>query len=72
MVSAKDNGSFITKTIRSNKQASIKKGKPNSEWHWYYPSGHNWREETYVNGREDGYMKEYNDSGNCYCGRKLC
>jgi len=40
------------------------KGQLTGDWFWYYPSGNIRREETFVNGRADGLMTEYDDDGN--------
>lgn len=39
------------------------KGKPEGEWNWFYENAQLLREETFKNGKEDGWMIEYSDSG---------
>lgn len=40
-----------------------KKGKPQGLWQWYYADGTPWREENYLNGKREGPLMEWNDSG---------
>lgn len=39
------------------------KGKPTDKWRWFYDSGQLMREEKFKNGKEDGLLIEYSDSG---------
>ncbi|UTW68029.1 hypothetical protein KFE94_07920 [bacterium SCSIO 12643] len=40
-----------------------KGGKPHGLWVWYYENGATKREETYINGKEDGELVEYDEEG---------
>lgn len=40
-----------------------KKGRPQGLWQWYYESGNLLREETYLNGKREGFMTEWSDAG---------
>ena len=39
------------------------KAKPEGEWKWYYDNGQLLREESFVNGEENGWLIEYGDTG---------
>jgi len=41
-----------------------KKGRPQGLWQWFYDSGNLLREETYLNGKREGVMTEWSNSGN--------
>ena len=41
-----------------------KGGKPHGDWIWYYENGAVRREETYINGKEEDVMTEYDEEGN--------
>ncbi len=41
-----------------------KLGNYDGEWRWYFRSGELRRTETFLNGREDGIMKEFDEMGN--------
>ena len=40
-----------------------RKGKPNEKWKWFYSTGQIMREETFKNGKENGWLIEYSDTG---------
>lgn len=40
-----------------------KSGLPTGDWKWYYENKQLLREETFRNGKENGWMIEYNDTG---------
>jgi len=40
-----------------------KKGRPQDLWKWYYENGSLLREENYLNGKREGTLTEWNDSG---------
>lgn len=53
---------FIDGAIEQRGKYSSK-GKPDDKWKWFYQSGQLMREETFKNGKENGWLIEYSDSG---------
>ena len=39
------------------------RGKPEGDWKWTYHNGQTWREESFIEGLEEGLAIEYNDTG---------
>lgn len=37
--------------------------KPDGQWRWFYENGVNMRDEVFTNGKENGWLSEYNDTG---------